>query len=75
MSAEKFYPTDSAGELDADVGSSRVRLCTKRTWCTRDEGHTGNCEEIPRQPYERQDWDKRIPDPRGWTDAAKKRSL
>lgn len=75
MSNEKAYPTDPAGELDAGADSeTRARPCTKRTWCQELENHDGPCVETPRKPYERQDWDKRLPDPRGWAEAAARRS-
>jgi len=73
VTAEKRYPTDPAGELDAGAADKRREFCTTRPWCLETAGHNGNCVEIPRAPHERQDWDLRTRAPTGWTEQKRSR--
>jgi len=63
--------TDGRDEGD---GIARRAPCVVRTWCVLELGHAGSCVEAPRETNtERQDWDKRTPDPRGWSDRKRHR--
>lgn len=57
MPAEKYYPTDPLGTLDAGASARRPRFvaCARRlagapeltAWCVRQDGHDGQCQGQP----------------------------
>jgi hypothetical protein len=41
--------TDFLDCMRPPIPDERRQPCTKRTWCVLDEGHDGDCVEVPRR--------------------------
>ena len=49
---EGAAPPDCAHDLDLGIArDTRVKPCTKWTWCIEHDGHPGGCFEVLRSPH------------------------